>query len=104
MSPEQCLGTPVTEHADLYSAGVMFYEMLTGVRPFRGESVSAVLHQHVHEKIPSLPEKIARFQPMINALLAKEPNERPSSAQTALDFFRHRCIDAQANRCGVRVA
>jgi len=50
----------------------MFYEMLTDERPFRGKSVAAILHQHVHEPAPPMSAKFAHHEPLISALLAKK--------------------------------
>ncbi|MEM7407885.1 MAG: protein kinase [Pseudomonadota bacterium] len=88
MSPEQCLGDSVDARSDLYSAGVMFVEMLTGLRPFRGRSVAAILHQHVHEPIPRLDATLAHQQPFVDALLSKQRADRPATAGEALELMQ----------------
>jgi CheY-like chemotaxis protein len=60
ISPEQCEGEDTDSRSDLYSLGVMFYEMLVGMRPFQGESASALFMQHVNLPAPRLPESLAR--------------------------------------------
>ena len=84
MSPEQCLGHPVDSRSDLYSLGVIFYEMLTGQRIFESANSASVVNMHVHAPIPRLPEKLAGYQGVIDRLLAKTPQER---FQTARELF-----------------
>jgi serine/threonine-protein kinase PpkA len=84
ISPEQAEGSPVDQRSDLYSLGIMFYEMLTGQRPFRGSSVVAIIQSHRNDPIPMLHPELARFQRLIDGLLAKDPSERFPSATAAL--------------------
>ncbi len=84
ISPEQADGAAPDPRSDLYSLGVMFYEMLTGHRPFRGSSIVAILHSHRNDPIPVLPEPLSRFQRLIDGLLAKEPHDRFPTAAAAL--------------------
>ncbi|MEQ9058813.1 MAG: protein kinase [Gammaproteobacteria bacterium] len=80
LSPEQALGEPVDARADLYSTGIILFEMLAARKPFRAESAAALVFQHVHADIPSLPAPRRAFQPLIECLLAKRPAERCQSA------------------------
>jgi serine/threonine protein kinase len=84
ISPEQAEGAAVDQRSDIYSLGVMFYEMLTGHRPFRGSSVIAIIQSHRNDPIPTLPPELAHFQRLIDGLLAKDPNERFPTASSAL--------------------
>ena len=84
MSPEQCLGQVIDGRTDLYSAGILFYEMLVGRRPFTGRPMAAVLHQHVHAEVPPLPARLAAYEPLIKGLLAKSPDDRIPDATQAL--------------------
>jgi serine/threonine-protein kinase PpkA len=87
MSPEQCLGNPVDARADLYSLGVIFYEMLTGTKIFESESPANVLHLHVSGPTPRLPERLAGYQPILDKLLAKKTEERFQSARELFNLI-----------------
>ncbi len=80
MSPEQALAKPVDARSDLYSLGILFYEMLTGTRPYKGADAFETALLHVKAPIPVLPEPLKRFQPVMNRLLAKDPEARFASA------------------------
>jgi len=81
ISPEQIRGKGVNKYSDLYSIGVMFYKMLTGEFPFYGESVEQILQAHLMDDAPRLPKELASFQPIIDGLLAKDPDERFQNAE-----------------------
>ena len=80
MSPEQCLGRTADHRSDLYSLGVIFYEMLSGRRLYEGEGPAGLVYQHVHGPIPRLPARLAGYQGILDRLLAKAPGERFQSA------------------------
>jgi serine/threonine protein kinase len=80
LSPEQASGKPVDARADLYSLGIILHEMLTGRPPYDAEESMAVIFKHVTEPIPVLPQDFARYQPLLEKLMAKDPNQRFGSA------------------------
>lgn len=79
MSPEQARGADLDGRSDLYSLGIMLYEMLTGKAPFIADDAVALAIKHMTAPIPQLPDNLARYQPLINKLLAKEPKDRFAS-------------------------
>lgn len=84
MSPEQGEGKPVDFRSDIYSAGVMLYELLTGAKPFTARTPAALIYQHVHGEIPKLPPELSQYQSIIDKMLAKDPKDR---IQTARDLI-----------------
>ena len=85
ISPEQALGNRVDHRSDLYSTGVIFFEMLTGRKPFKAETAPALVYQHVHAAIPQLPGVVHNYQPILELLLAKDPNDRFASANEFIE-------------------
>jgi serine/threonine-protein kinase PpkA len=83
-SPEQFLGRPVDARSDLYSLGVVFYEMLTGRKLFEPIGGADLVYAHLHSPIPRLPAHLAGYQPVLDRLLAKDPKDR---FQTARELF-----------------
>jgi eukaryotic-like serine/threonine-protein kinase len=95
MSPEQAVGEPATPESDLYSLGVVFYEMLTAELPYTAESPVAVCMKHIYEPLRSPKEVNPRIPEGMNAvavkLLAKDPQDRyEDAAELAEDLRRVR--------------
>jgi DNA-binding response OmpR family regulator len=80
MSPEQALGESLDARSDFYSLGVIFYEMLSGLKPYTGGTAMEVLQQHVNAPLPVLPPAFERYQSFLGRLLAKARGERFASA------------------------
>ena len=76
MSPEQGHGEAVDARGDIYSLGIIFFEMLTGAKPYDGETAMSVIVKHRQAPVPVLPRAIAEFQPLIERMLAKQPAGR----------------------------
>jgi signal transduction histidine kinase len=85
MSPEQAQGMQLDARTDLYSLGVVFYEMLTGSKPYLGATAIDVLQQHVTGAIPELAPELAHHQPLLEGLMAKDREERFASALSLLE-------------------
>jgi serine/threonine protein kinase len=76
MSPEQSQGKTIDARSDLYSLGVMFYQMLTKELPYKANEPVAMALKHFQDPIPKMPIAQRRYQNLIDKLLAKEPAER----------------------------
>src|SRR5215468_4764082 len=76
LSPEQALGRPVDGRSDIYSLGIVLYEMLVGVRPFEGSSAIDVVLKHIHSPRPRLPHGLEHFEPLLEKMTAKNPDDR----------------------------
>jgi serine/threonine protein kinase len=80
MSPEQGHASGVEERSDIYSLGVIFYEMLTGEKPYRADSAMGIIYMHAQAPIPLLPPRLAQYQVILNMMLAKRPEDRIQTA------------------------
>ena len=87
MSPELIRGLPADPRSDLYSAGVMLYQMIAKKPPFSGSAAMDIIEQHLNAAPPPLPRAHDEFQPLVDTLLAKDPDARPASAGAALKLI-----------------
>lgn len=84
MSPEQHKGLDVDTRTDIYALGIVFYEMLMKEVPFDGPDSMTIGIKHMTEPVPRLPQKFARFQRLMDNLLAKEVGERIAKGETVV--------------------
>jgi serine/threonine-protein kinase PpkA len=86
VSPEQALGQPADIRSDLYSLGVLLFEMLAGRKPFSADLAERSAINAEHVATPQLPVSLSALQPLIDVLLAYAPADRLGTAKELLDF------------------
>jgi tRNA A-37 threonylcarbamoyl transferase component Bud32/DNA-binding NarL/FixJ family response regulator len=89
MSPEQYQGGRQDQRSDLYSVGVILYEMLTGKPPFTAGNAPALAYQHVNSPVPRLPQRLSGYQGIVDKLMAKQPEDRFQSARELFAYIAH---------------
>lgn len=91
-SPEQAQGVSTDQRSDIYSLGIVMYEMLCGVAPFTGENAVAIAYKQVHEHAMPLTQRLASIPTEVAAIVAKcmekSPDDRYSSAEQVRDELR----------------
>ncbi len=75
-SPELIQGHHFDHRTDIYSLGIVLYEMLVGEKPFKGETKLEMIASSIQDPIPTLPEHLMPLQPLMDHMLAKDPDER----------------------------
>ncbi|MGH8606045.1 MAG: serine/threonine-protein kinase [Gammaproteobacteria bacterium] len=87
LSPEQALAQSVDARADIYSLGIIAYELLVGEKPYDGESEIAIIVKHIEEPLPRLPERCRRYQALLDRMTAKDPGQRFTDASEIASFI-----------------
>lgn len=88
VSPEQADGKSVDGRSDIYSLGCIFYEMLTGYKPYHSDSVIDIVIQHKTSPVPTLPEKLSTYQSLLDRMMAKSLDDRFANAEQMLKSIR----------------
>jgi TolB-like protein/Tfp pilus assembly protein PilF/tRNA A-37 threonylcarbamoyl transferase component Bud32 len=99
MSPERWRGQAVDGRTDIYSLGIVLYELCTGRPPFAGGDGWSMGMQHMASQLPQLPPSHAALQPLLDRMLAKEPEQRFGSAPALVQAVR----DLEARDIGTRI-
>jgi serine/threonine-protein kinase PpkA len=88
ISPEQAESKQVDGRSDIYSLGIVLYEMLTGAKPFQGNSDIQIIIAHISDPVPELPAELAQYQELIDRMTAKSPGERFATAGEMVRYLR----------------
>ncbi|PLW67142.1 serine/threonine-protein kinase [Pseudohalioglobus lutimaris] len=97
MSPEQSLGHQLDARTDIYSLGIMFYQMLTGEAPYGGSNLNEIARQRYEKRLPQLPGSLAHLQPLLDRMVAYERDQRFASCEELLAAL----LEVPARRGGV---
>lgn len=89
MSPEQIRGDDVDHRTDIYALGIVFFRCLTNYLPFDGKDIVVTSFLQHNEPVPRLPEEVACFQPIINCMLEKMPEQRFQQAGEIVRALEH---------------
>ena len=88
LSPEQCRSKKYGDgRSDIYSLGVVLFEMLTGKKPYEGKTPESVLAQHKGKPVPRLPQDLILYQPLIDRMMAKDVEKRLSGSAEFLQLL-----------------
>jgi hypothetical protein len=88
ISPEQAECRPLDGRADIYSLGIILYEMFTGKKPYQGNSDIQIIIAHLSEPVPSLPPEMSRYQELLDRMIAKSPDERFATAGEIVEYIK----------------
>ncbi|NNF16162.1 MAG: protein kinase [Gammaproteobacteria bacterium] len=89
MSPEQGQGLAIDIRSDFYNLGVLLFELLTGHKPYVAGTPVALVFKHTYAPLPELPEKLNKYQFLIDSLMAKKPADRPQSSAQIFELLKH---------------
>ena len=97
MSPEQVQGRALDLRTDIYSAGVLLYQMMTGQHLFAGETAVEVALHHLNTPPPALPESLERYQRLMDKLIEKDRDARFRNADEVLGFLSRKFYQSEAD-------
>lgn len=89
MSPEQCNAESLDGRSDIYSLGVVLYEMLTGKPPYDANDTLGIAMKHLKEPVPLLPSALKYYQPLIDRMMAKQKKKRPRSRKELNEIIKN---------------
>ena len=87
VSPEQISGDACTQASDIYSLGVIFFELLTGYKPYSASQAHELMMHHVMAPVPVFPAHLKQFQPILSKMMAKDPADRFSNVLDAIEHL-----------------
>ncbi|MGE5339853.1 MAG: serine/threonine-protein kinase [Candidatus Omnitrophota bacterium] len=87
MSPEQCRGEKIDGRSDIYSLGAQLYEMLTGEVPYKAENTAGIMIKQIQDPLPKLPDHLSAYQPLIDAMMAKDKDMRVQDGKELIAFI-----------------
>ncbi len=97
MSPEQAKGlASIDGRSDIYSLGIVLFELLTRTLPYKASDPMSLMLKHVNDPVPQLPPTEQIYQPLIDKMMAKDPDERYKDGYEFLDDVEARFFQAQA--------
>lgn len=85
MAPEQIRGASPSASGDIYSLGILLFQCLTNHVPFHGKDMVATAFKHFNDPVPTLPPLVSAFQPIVENMLAKTPEQRYQTAMEIVD-------------------
>ena len=88
ISPEQAECKSLDGRADIYSLGIILYEMLTRAKPYKGDSDIQIIIAHLSDPVPSLPPELSHYQELIERMIAKSPDDRFSTAGEMVEYIK----------------
>jgi serine/threonine-protein kinase PpkA len=97
MSPEQCMAEQVDGRSDIYSLGVVLFEILTGQKPYEADNPMGVALKHIQEPVPQLPPELRPYQPLIDKMMAKRKENRAANCEEVLERMDYAFQQAKAS-------